>query len=55
MRGKEHECKDCGRAFQVTEGERVPKCPGCESENVAPKKRQTLPDWVYRENKAEGG
>ena len=52
MHGKEYECKDCGRAFLVKEEESVPKCPGCESESVAPKEARLLPEWMY---KARGG
>ncbi len=55
MQSKEYQCKDCGRAFQVTEEEKAPKCPSCESENVAPKSQQVLPDWVYRQNQPGSG
>lgn len=47
MPGKEYECKECGRAFLVYDGEKKePKCPSCESEKVAPKKAQPLPSWL---------
>ena len=52
MAGKEYECKDCERAFRVTEEDKEPKCPSCESENVTPKKQLPLPDWML---KARGG
>jgi len=53
MFGEEYECKDCGRAFLVREDEkRVPKCPGCESENVAPRPARQLPDWIIRNKNA---
>jgi Zn finger protein HypA/HybF involved in hydrogenase expression len=49
--GKEYECKDCGRAFRGYEEEmKQPKCPSCESENVAPKKAQSLPPWIISKN-----
>ncbi len=47
MPGTEYECGECGRAFLVHEGEKKePKCPGCESENVAPRKARPLPSWL---------
>lgn len=51
MAGMEYECTDCGRAFQVYEGEkRKAKCPSCESENVIPKKAKPLPSWLLSKN-----
>jgi DNA-directed RNA polymerase subunit RPC12/RpoP len=54
MGGKEYGCKDCGRAFLIKEEEKEPKCPGCESKNVAPKEKRPLPGWM-REVQAESG
>jgi hypothetical protein len=51
MSGKEYECGDCGRAFQVYQGEqKKPKCPSCEGENVSPKQSQPLPSWLLSKN-----
>jgi len=48
MPGEQYECRDCGRAFRVYEDEKKgPKCPSCESENIAPRQPlTTLPSWV---------
>jgi DNA-directed RNA polymerase subunit RPC12/RpoP len=54
MHGKEYGCEDCGRAFRVKEEEKEPKCPGCESENVTPKKQQPLPQWIFKAQGASG-
>ena len=53
MVGKEYECRDCGRAFRVDEEQKKPpKCPGCESADVAPKESGPLPPWIQAlENK----
>jgi putative FmdB family regulatory protein len=51
MPGKEYECKDCGRAFQVYQDEKkVQKCPSCDGENVALKQAQPLPSWLLSKN-----
>lgn len=49
MPDKEYECKDCGRAFRVNEEKKEHKCPGCESENTAPKEARPLPSWLLPE------
>jgi DNA-directed RNA polymerase subunit RPC12/RpoP len=54
MQGKEYECKDCSRAFLVKEDEKEPKCPGCESKSVAPKKERPLPEWMSKVQKESG-
>lgn len=52
MFGKEYECRDCGRAFRIDEDEkREPKCPGCESGNVAIREARPLPPWLVLKNK----
>jgi Zn finger protein HypA/HybF involved in hydrogenase expression len=51
MPGTEYECKDCSRAFLVYVVEdKEPKCPSCESGNVAPKQAQPLPSWILSKN-----
>ncbi len=53
MHGTEYECKDCSRAFRVREEGKRLKCPGCKSENVAPKEKKPLPGWLCKAQAAK--
>ena len=49
MRGKDYECRDCGRGFLIYgEEKKEPACPGCESVSVVPKQAKPLPEWLVR-------
>jgi DNA-directed RNA polymerase subunit RPC12/RpoP len=54
MQSKEYGCKDCERAFLVREEEKEPKCPGCESKNIAPKEKRPLPEWMCKVQSESG-